>query len=268
MEAKFNFYDLYGYLLPGIICVAVVAVPLALAGVPLPSVHLGEALILLALAYVIGNLLSAWSRPLFVMEWVDDGRGPASPSETLLRPGAPGLTADDRKSLLEAAGLEARGADEELSREEAKRVFAIARRKAVEGDSARYFEQYQGMYAFMQGIGISALLGVAASFAVALTPIIPSSITPLLPYVGAALLLLLLYGEVRENRRRRMPFVSYGPPTAEEWILGLAPRLLLIGVMTAWIVAICDVTPSAHSTLGPALWGALCSAVSVRCYID
>src|SRR5258706_16436134 len=68
MIDRFNFYDVYGYLLPGLALVALLGLPGVMIAGKLPSSELVSALAAVAAAYVIGQLAHAFARAFFERE--------------------------------------------------------------------------------------------------------------------------------------------------------------------------------------------------------
>jgi hypothetical protein len=68
MIDRFNFYDVYGYLLPGLALVALLGLPGVMIAGNLPSSELVSALAAVAAAYVIGQLAHAFARAFFERE--------------------------------------------------------------------------------------------------------------------------------------------------------------------------------------------------------
>ncbi len=68
MIDRFNFYDVYGYLLPGLALVALFGLPGLMIVEELPSSELVSALAAVAVGYVVGQLAHAFARALFEQE--------------------------------------------------------------------------------------------------------------------------------------------------------------------------------------------------------
>ena len=68
MIDRFNFYDIYGYLLPGLVLSALLGLPLALIAGKLPPAELGSALAAVVLGYVVGQIGHAFARRVFSEE--------------------------------------------------------------------------------------------------------------------------------------------------------------------------------------------------------
>jgi hypothetical protein len=76
---RLNFYDLYGYLLPGVVLTAAAWAPFGLSGCGWPSPQLSSAILALVFGYVLGTRLHEISReslltaqdpqPLTRLEW-------------------------------------------------------------------------------------------------------------------------------------------------------------------------------------------------------
>jgi len=64
MIKQFNFYDVYGYLLPGLALCAVLYAPVGWARHEWPSPDLGSAVLAIVLAYIVGHLLQRWAERL------------------------------------------------------------------------------------------------------------------------------------------------------------------------------------------------------------
>jgi hypothetical protein len=152
MIERLNFYDLYGYLLPGAALIAVVYLPFLMAGSPAPSLELSSAVISLILAYLLGHLLQILVRPVFT-------EGPY-PSDTLITgEGKSGFPADFkselRKLLLDDFTLDVSKAADRAT------VFESCRYAVQSKETTSYAEQHQGMYVLMRGLAGVSLIGTA-----------------------------------------------------------------------------------------------------------
>lgn len=65
MIAKFNFYDIYGYFLPGLVLLFLSGLPFGIVCDRWPSGELVTALIGIPLAYVAGHILQAFAVRVF-----------------------------------------------------------------------------------------------------------------------------------------------------------------------------------------------------------
>ena len=57
MIDRFNFYDIYGDVLPGTLLIGIFWLPFGLASTSLPSSEISSTLLLLVLAYIAGHLM-------------------------------------------------------------------------------------------------------------------------------------------------------------------------------------------------------------------
>lgn len=198
MIERFNFFDLYGYLLPGGFLLLLLWLPFGLVSGKWPS-ELGAAILGLGLAYIAGHLLRIMSEPVFPSEFKDAKGTKRKPSDLLLdKDGDERLPRASRVRALKAnlqnliksqfdipinvdetlgwAGLEKESKNERNSsekaeldanikkqQEEAARrnlAFLQCRKYLVQNKAAAYAEQFQGMYEMLRGV--AAALGLAS----------------------------------------------------------------------------------------------------------
>ena len=155
MIERFNFYDVYGYLIPGAVALSLFWLPFALAVTPnLPKTLTGAtgAAVLAVLAYVTGQLLQMFAATIL--------------SERNERNERPSTYRIDRSPIREelAKAIEQRFPTIKILDERGQRDAAmlLCRSHLVAQGQAAYAEQQQGMYAFMRGISTAA--AGAASF--------------------------------------------------------------------------------------------------------
>jgi len=147
MIERFNFYDIYGYVIPGLVLLAVVWLPVAVLTGQGISIGVTEGVIATVLAYVVGHLLQQFSRKIVPTE-----RGGAKPSSFVL---------DGNTSML--AALTTRVKERfKLDLAEANRdaVCMQCRAALITAGRAGYAEQFQGLYTLMRGC--AAALGLGA----------------------------------------------------------------------------------------------------------
>ncbi|HLH36137.1 MAG TPA: hypothetical protein VKX41_15810 [Alloacidobacterium sp.] len=102
MIKQFNFYDVYGYLLPGIALVGLMWVPIGLISKSWPDQDISKALFLVLLAYFLGHILQTIATnavPSKVMRDQEDR--PRFPSERLLDASVTTLSSDFKTRLAE-----------------------------------------------------------------------------------------------------------------------------------------------------------------------
>jgi len=135
MIDRFNFYDLYGYLLPGLVIVALIGLPLAMIAGKLPSSEFVSALFAVIVGYVVGQLAHSFARALF-----EETRPFAAKVENL---------SDEEKNRLRQRLAVVAGRRVELTE---KSVFDICRRALQDQKRGQLADQFQGMYALTRGL--------------------------------------------------------------------------------------------------------------------
>lgn len=181
MIERFNFYDVYGYLLPGAAVLMVLCSPFLLTAGFAPSIELPSAVVSSVLAYFLGHLLQLLSRETFPSKmWA-----PENPVDLKTRQASASTGADEPRSLYRfhaavmldaddpafgvdfkrklAAAIRARlhlATDSDAQRNVA---FEACRQHLQSGDVQSYAEQFQGLYALMRGLCSASVLGAALS---------------------------------------------------------------------------------------------------------
>jgi hypothetical protein len=160
---QFNFYDIYGYLIPGMLLLGVLWVPIGLTMKTVPEQDLSKALFLAVLAYVIGHLLRTVSSALVPSTL--DGR---VISDQLLDKSDRRWT-KEFKELLEKQvkpfglplNVDRDGTGSDETSENRKAAFFQARAYLIAKKAAAYAEQFEGLYSMMRGLGCSLCAGIA-----------------------------------------------------------------------------------------------------------
>jgi hypothetical protein len=169
---KFNFYDIYGYFLPGAAFLAVVWLPYALVRNSWPSSSWSSAILGIALAYVAGHLIQSvatFAIPAsnsktetgqirnFSEIYLDP---PKDPKDAVL----PEPFREKIQALIAAQfGLDlqvGRKGDDAIDKLR-NNAFLAARQMLIQGKAVSYAEQFQGMYALMRGLASSFAIGFA-----------------------------------------------------------------------------------------------------------
>jgi hypothetical protein len=162
MSERFNFYDIYGYLLPGLLLLGLCWLPFGLAGQGWPNQEVSKALLLLFAGYIAGHLLQSFAL-VIVPSKVRDSKGVLrSPSSILLDEDS--KFDKNFKTLLaneirDAFGLEVLG----TGTQEANRDVAVMQARAylIRNKSANYVEQFEGLYAMLRGLGCAFFFGAS-----------------------------------------------------------------------------------------------------------
>jgi len=166
MIERLNFYDVYGYLLPGLALLGVIWFPFwFVAGFTLPASALSSALFALVVAYVIGHLLQGIARTALRQERPEKGN--RVPSDYVLDRNEPSLRNEVRARVIDlilthfSLNVDAPvNAGELTSRR--REAFLLCRRALVQQKAGSYAEQFEGMYALMRGL--AAVAGFSASY--------------------------------------------------------------------------------------------------------
>lgn len=175
MIEKFNFYDIYGYLLPGAVVLLLFWLPIGMAQHKWPSGDWTSALLGAVLAYVTGIFLQTFADRVLPSRVERAGSGDEAydryPSQKLLDPQQTQLSAVIKKDLpdlikaklgIEKADLAVNEGATKAQDEARRDAFFLARHYLVVAKEAAYVEQYEGMYALTRGI--AAGLGLAALY--------------------------------------------------------------------------------------------------------
>jgi hypothetical protein len=163
---KFNFYDIYGYFLPGLAFLGVLWLPFALVGHALPPASWSSAIIVGAAAYIAGHLLQAVATSDLPSKF-PDARG------TLRYPSVMALDANSElstglKDQLETIAKQQFGLDVGVNQssdpeidKRRNEVFFFARQALIGEKAVSYAEQFQGMYALARGLSVVFCLAVS-----------------------------------------------------------------------------------------------------------
>ena len=187
MIDKFNFYDIYGYFLPGAVLLLLFWLPLGLVKNKWPTGDWTSAVIAVVLAYVAGHLLQMFAGKIIPSSVAKGGTGnnryDRYPSERLLDPYKPEnnwtqLSKTVKESLPPAIkdklkievdlGLQLDPSTKEidLARRDA---FFLARHYLVFVKDAAYAEQFESMYSLTRGMAAASALATVYYVGWALT---------------------------------------------------------------------------------------------------
>ncbi|HEV2987825.1 MAG TPA: hypothetical protein VG759_05250 [Candidatus Angelobacter sp.] len=171
MVEKFNFYDIYGYLLPGIVFATLFWLPFGLFLHKWPS-DLSAALIVVVLSYLIGHIVQSFSSKVFPSATKDKFGLERFPSDLILDVHT-AFTMETKKKIDELSqkyfniALEPQDNPSEQSKNHEaishrrKDAFSQARSALLKDKATSYWEQFEGLYALMRGISAASAVAVA-----------------------------------------------------------------------------------------------------------
>jgi hypothetical protein len=162
---NFNFYDIYGYLIPGLAVLGVFWLPFGLAAGAWPAQEWSSALIVIVLAYIVGHLLQTFTHIA-----LPDQFGGRYPSDTLLDAKDKRFTHEFKRLLCEKinevfklkADYHENGAGAVM--ESRGIAFFLCRSALMQCKAGAYAEQAQGMYVLARGLSAAFALGAALHF--------------------------------------------------------------------------------------------------------
>jgi hypothetical protein len=164
MIDRFNFYDIYGYLLPGTLLLGLFWLPFGLATECLPTKEISTTLLLLAMAYIAGHVLQTIALVVLPSKVLDEKGNRRAPSSILLDSDNPkfgsSFKGDLARKVQSAFNVEILGEDAgRLANRDT--AFFQARAYLIRNKAANYVEQFEGLYAMMRGLGCAFFIGCA-----------------------------------------------------------------------------------------------------------
>lgn len=165
MIERLNFYDVYGYFIPGLVFVGLLWLPFAIANESFLKLDWSSALVVLVLAYIAGHLIQGIATG--AIPSTKKEKGNRYPSDFLLDSNDRTFSPEVRDAvifrILIRFGLDVRDA---VRREEIPLVskrrsdaFLMCRRALIQTGLASYAEQFEGMYALMRGVTTACIFG-------------------------------------------------------------------------------------------------------------
>jgi hypothetical protein len=166
MIEKFNFYDIYGYFLPGLALLGVFWLPFGLARHTLPGGDWTSAFAGAAFAYLLGNLLQIVAKKAVPSKTVK-GKTMRFASDAIFDPGSElesGAKLKIAALVKQQFGLDVHAGEPGDSDMDKQRnsAFFLARQVLIYGKAVTYAEQFQGMYELMRGLIVA--LAVASAY--------------------------------------------------------------------------------------------------------
>ena len=173
MIKNFNFYDVYGYFLPGFVLLAVLWLPFGIFEGHWPQAEFSSALVAVIAGYIVGHILQAIAQNT-IPSTIKDIRGKRRlPSDILLDANLLSLPLGNRQQLsaliLSRFELDvninlnrATATAEELKQVSSIRndALLLCRATLIHNKVASYAEQFEGLYALMRGLAAAFGLGI------------------------------------------------------------------------------------------------------------
>lgn len=177
MIEKFNFYDVYGYLIPGLLVVGLFWIPFGLLLHKWPATDWGSAILTLVVAYILGHVVQLTVNAIVPPKIKDAFDKIRFPSDVLLD-GESVLSAKLKTRIGEqcrerfdidiSVGKDPGNTKDKQQMDSISRArgeaFFRARSALVRAGNQGYAQQFQGLYAMMGGIVVG--LGLAGSYLV------------------------------------------------------------------------------------------------------
>lgn len=168
MVEKFNFYDIYGYLIPGLVLIGLAWLPMGLLWGQWPKQEIASAILLLLLAYILGHLIQGLCYDILPSTFPDSEGQERYPSSVLLDANDTSLDQETKKRIRSLAaklfGLDLDANDSDLRR---AAVFFQARSALLKqkGDKgSAYWEQFEGLYAMTRNVSFALGMGAFYMF--------------------------------------------------------------------------------------------------------
>ncbi len=167
MIKQFNFYDIYGYLLPGMLLLGLFWLPFGILTQSWPNQDISNALFFAVLAYILGHILQTIANSLVPSTAPDDKNEQRFPSDFLLDKSNLKFSEDFKSRLAKQVsamfGLDMGAGQDGDGKIAASRnrqtAFFQARSYLLAKKLAHYVEQFEGLYAMMRGLACSFLAG-------------------------------------------------------------------------------------------------------------
>jgi hypothetical protein len=164
---QFNFYDIYGYLLPGMLLLGLFWLPFGLLTQSWPKQEVSDALFLAVMAYILGHILQTIANTVVPSTVPDEKNVQRFPSDLFLDKSNSKFSEAFKtrlaKQISTTFGLDVGSGQDGDGRNAAstnrETAFFQARSFLIAKKSAHYAEQFEGLYAMMRGLACAFLGG-------------------------------------------------------------------------------------------------------------
>lgn len=199
MIERLNFYDIYGYLLPGLTFLGLMWLPFGLVAQRWPPAEWSSALAALVFGYIVGHVLHGLAEQAFPLEVKDRNGELRLPSDILLDDQDESFSPEVKSRLVDRIQIRfnidvggARNPDPEVRKKRRQDAFLLCRRALLQEGGRSYAEQFQGMYALMEGVMAAGILAAAYHLGWALARFSPPLLQDVLLYMGVAGLVVVV----------------------------------------------------------------------------
>jgi hypothetical protein len=220
MIQRFNFYDLYGYFLPGSALIFFLWLPYGITERFIPEVKTSDALAAVVAAYLLGVILHSVSSSI-VSSKTMSGR---FPSDAVVDDTSTEIDADTRKLL--AKRIQDRFKLDVQDRATRNTAFLRCRTALIHAKQSEYAQQMEGMYALMRGVSCAAAAG---AFYIAGWIVKGMTESYLLDFIVDGFVLLMLLGAILAFWNR--------PADDPDTSRSLAAALAMIAALAGYAVA-------------------------------
>ena len=207
MIERFNFYDVYGFFIPGAFLIALLYLPHVLVGGPLPEGDLSAALIAIVAAYVVGHVLQIVAQK--VLPSSDRvGQEYRPPSDQLLDAKVSRFLPQFREEL--RTMIIARFGIDVALPENRETAFFLCRNSVITAKTSSYVEQFEGMYTLMRGISAAAAVGCAYVLGWLAGPFFPADVRIVYGVLAAAGAFVLFQFRLAFKAKERATRIAFG----------------------------------------------------------
>jgi hypothetical protein len=243
---QFNFYDIYGYLLPGLLVVFLFWLPAGLITQSWPSDDISKGIFFIVLAYIVGHLLRTLGHA--AIPSTDRGR---YPSDRLLDQSDSRLPASLKSEIRRQSGrlfrivlrVDCDGDKGEISGTR-NATFYLARSYLIANKAAQYAEQFEGLYAMMRSFACAFLIACCYFLGWDLALLAPTEVARGLAVVS------ILFAIIAVGLAWRMFLLPRDAPPIQKDSVSrwLAVSLLILGFLSGFWSAVWQ--PSVLSKAG------------------
>jgi hypothetical protein len=283
MIEKFNFYDLYGYFLPGFALTALLYLPFGLISGHWPSATVADGVGAVIVAYLAGHVLQTVALHAVPSQTKDASGAKRFPSDIFLDATDTNFSGEFKARLAEMvhnafgidlgvtkSAMESSSAQHSEAGRQRQDAFFLCRNALITGKVAGYPEQFEGMYALMRGLTAA----FAAGFCYLLGWTLPGRIRLPLNKVEIAAGLLIILAVVLTGYLALAAQVAAKMHNAFDRLIAASWMLLFIAVgyllssecvLVSFVAGKCSVPPQAELA-GIALASLFCSLRCLAAY--